>query len=40
MNKQDSDRTNLDRSITRGKFVGTTALGSAALLTGGLTKSA
>jgi amidase len=37
MNKQDSDRTDLDHSTTRRKFIGTTALGSAALLTGGLT---
>jgi amidase len=37
MNKQDSDRTDLDHSITRRKFLGTTAVGSAALLTGGLT---
>lgn len=37
MNKQDSDRTALDHSTTRRKFIGTTALGSAALLTGGLT---
>jgi len=37
MNKQDSDRTHLDDSITRRKFIGTAALGSAALLGGGLT---
>jgi amidase len=37
MKKQNSDRTDLDQSLTRRKFVGTTALGSAALLTGGLT---
>jgi amidase len=37
MNKQDSDRIDLDHSITRRKFLGTTALGSAALLSGGLT---
>ena len=37
MNKQDSDRTDLDDSITRRKFIGTAALGSAALLGGGLT---
>ena len=37
MNKQDSDRPDLDHSTTRRKFIGTTALGSAALLTGGLT---
>jgi amidase len=37
MNQQNSDRTELDHSITRRKFLGTTAGGSAALLTGGLT---
>jgi amidase len=37
MNRQNSDRTNLDHTITRRKFLGTTAAGSAALLTGGLT---
>ena len=37
MNKHRSDRTNLDAAITRRKFLGTTALGSAALLSGGLT---
>jgi amidase len=37
MNKQDSDRSDLDHRITRRKFLGTTAVGSAALLTGGLT---
>ncbi len=37
MNEQDSDnRTGTDRNITRRKFVSTTAAGSAALLTGGL----
>src|SRR5437899_8575323 len=36
MNKQDSSRTDLDHSITRRKFVGTTALSSAALVSGGL----
>jgi amidase len=36
MNKQYSDRTDLDHSITRRRFLGTTALGSAALLSGGL----
>jgi amidase len=36
MNKQDSDRTHLDHTITRRKFLGTTAAGSAALVTGGL----
>src|SRR4029453_17050530 len=37
MNKQDSDRPELDHSVSRRKFIGTTALGSAALLTGGIT---
>jgi amidase len=37
MNEEDSDRSGLDHSITRRKFLGTTAMGSAALLTGGLT---
>ena len=37
MNKQDSDRPDLDHSVSRRKFIGTTALGSAALLTGGIT---
>jgi amidase len=37
MNKEHSTRTNLDHSITRRKFLGTTALSSAAVLTGGLT---
>jgi amidase len=37
MNKQDPDRTDLNDSITRRKFIGTAALGSAALLGGGLT---
>src|SRR6476619_2789721 len=37
MNKQDSDRTDLDNSVTRRKFLGTAALSGAALLTGGLT---
>ena len=36
MNKQDSDRPDLDHSVSRRKFIGTTALGSAALLTGGI----
>jgi len=36
MNKQNPDRTDLDYSITRRKFLGTTALSSAALLSGGL----
>jgi amidase len=37
MNKQDSDRPDLDHSVSRRKFIGTTALGSAALLTGAIT---
>ena len=37
MNNQDSDRPDLDHTITRRKFVGTTALSSAAVLSGGLT---
>ena len=37
MNNQDSIRPDLDQTITRRKFIGTTAFGSAALLTGGLT---
>ena len=37
MNNQNSDHTELDDSITRRKFIGTAALGSAALLGGGLT---
>jgi amidase len=37
MNYQDSDRPDLDHTITRRKFVGTTALSSAAVLSGGLT---
>src|SRR5437773_4485039 len=37
MKKQKSDRLNLDHTVTRRKFIGTTALSSAALLTGGLT---
>src|SRR6266478_1500983 len=37
MNKQNPDRTDLDYSITRRKFLGTTALSSAALLSGGIT---
>jgi amidase len=36
MNKKNS-RSEFDRTITRRKFLGTTAVGSAALLTGGLT---
>ena len=37
MNRQKSDRSNVINNITRRKFIGTTALGSAALLSGGLT---
>jgi amidase len=37
MTTQSSNRLDLDHSITRRKFIGTSALGSAALLTGGLT---
>src|SRR5213594_3948445 len=37
MNKQGSNNPDLDHSVTRRKFIGTTALGSAALLSGGLT---
>ena len=37
MNNQDPVRPDLDQTITRRKFIGTTAFGSAALLTGGLT---
>src|SRR5216117_4518308 len=37
MTKQSSNRLDLDHSITRRKFIGTTALSSAALLGGGLT---
>ena len=37
MNKQDSDRTDLNGNTTRRKFIGTAALSSAALLGGGLT---
>jgi amidase len=37
MIKQSSNRLNLDHIITRRKFLGTTALSSAALLTGGVT---
>jgi amidase len=37
MNNQDSDRPDLDHTITRRKFLGTTALSSAALLSGGIT---
>ena len=37
MTTQSSNRLDLDQSITRRKFIGTTALSSAALLSGGLT---
>jgi amidase len=37
MNNQDSVRPDLDHTITRRKFIGTSAVGSAALLTGGIT---
>ena len=37
MTTQSSNRLDLDHSITRRKFIGTTALSSAALLSGGLT---
>jgi len=37
MNKQNPNRLDLDHTVTRRKFLGTTALGSAALLSGGLT---
>ena len=37
MNNQHSDRVNLDHLVTRRKFLGTTAGGTAALLAGGLT---
>src|SRR6266566_3359249 len=37
MNEQSPNRLDLDHTITRRKFLGTTALGSAALLSGGLT---
>src|SRR5205823_13755664 len=36
MNKKQSDNPELEHIITRRKFLGTTALGSAALLSGGL----
>ena len=36
MDKQSSNRLDLDHSITRRKFIGTTAVSSAALLSGGL----
>ena len=37
MNNQDPVRPDLDHTITRRKFIGSTAFGSAALITGGLT---
>src|SRR5438552_3172986 len=37
MTTQSSNRLDLDHSITRRKFLGTTALSSAALLSGGIT---
>src|SRR5881296_516405 len=37
MTKQSSNRLDLDHSITRRKFLGTSALSSAALLSGGIT---
>jgi amidase len=37
MSKRGSDRTNIDHSITRRKFIGTATLGSAALVSGGFT---
>jgi amidase len=37
MNKQGPNRFDHDHSITRRKFIGTTAISSAALMTGGLT---
>jgi amidase len=37
MNQQNPNRLDHDHTITRRKFLGTTALGSAALLSGGLT---
>jgi hypothetical protein len=36
MNKQSPNRLDLDYAITRRKFIGATALSSAALLTGGV----
>src|SRR5690349_21194545 len=36
MNKQSSHSSNLDYGVTRRRFIGTAAGGSAALLTGGL----
>src|SRR5947209_12503791 len=40
MNKHSPNRPNLSRTITRRRFIGTTALSSAALLSGGLTSLA
>jgi amidase len=37
MTKQSSNRLSLDHTVTRRKFLGTTALSSAALLSGGIT---
>ena len=37
MNKQSPNRLNLNPDVTRRKFLGTTALSSAALLSGGIT---
>jgi amidase len=37
MTSQSSNRLNLDHTVTRRKFLGTTALSSAALLSGGIT---
>ena len=37
MTRQSSNRLNFDHSVTRRKFIGTTALSSAALLSGGIT---
>src|SRR5215831_12980655 len=37
MHKQSPNRPNLDQTITRRRFLGTTALSSAALLSGGIT---
>ena len=37
MTRKNPDRLDLDHSITRRKFLGTTALSSAALFTGGVT---
>src|SRR5207253_11273249 len=37
MTNQNTNRLNRDHTVSRRKFIGTTALGSAALLSGGLT---